>query len=252
VARALVKAHAHGVIHRDLKPENLFLTRKEDGGLLVKILDFGIAKVEGARTLTKSHQSLGTPTYMAPEQAETDSPGRRITSRTDGFALGLVAFRLLVGKSYWIEGSMPALVRQLLVEPMPPPSERGSSLGPAFDAWFLRACHRDPSERFASCDQQIEALAAALGPLECASGRPSDQRVSGAARERRKEARVPRGRWRAALVASSAAAILLAAVAVAALVVWFGRRNAEQRHRATETEAPAVSSASAMPNEKRP
>ena len=175
VARALGKAHAGGIVHRDLKPENLFLTRREDGSALVKILDFGIAKMAADdRVLTLSDSFLGTPGYMAPEQ--TDSKGPAVTLRADLYALGLIAFRLLVGHSYWRSGSLAQLLAQILVEPMPAPSERGSTLGAGFDAWFLRACDRDPSNRFASADEQVEALAVALGlpqaPLADSAARP--------------------------------------------------------------------------------
>jgi serine/threonine-protein kinase len=162
VARALDKAHARGIVHRDLKPANLFLTRREDGSALVKILDFGIAKMSAdAATLTQSDTFLGTPGFMAPEQ--TDSKGSPVTFRSDLYALGLIAFRLLTGRGYWKTGTLVQLLAQILVEPMPPPSERGSTLGPAFDAWFLRACDRDAGSRFPSAREQVEALAVALG-----------------------------------------------------------------------------------------
>jgi serine/threonine-protein kinase len=162
VARALVKAHESGIVHRDLKPENIFLTRREDGSPLVKLLDFGIAKMtaEGS-ALTQSNSFLGTPGYMAPEQ--TDTRGPPVTSRADLYALGLITFKLLVGRMYWQAGSLSQLFVQILTDPMPPPSERGSTLGPAFDAWFSRACNRDPVHRFSTADQQVEALAEALG-----------------------------------------------------------------------------------------
>jgi serine/threonine protein kinase len=165
VARALVKAHESGIVHRDLKPENIFLTRREDGSPLVKLLDFGIAKMTAEGTaLTQSNSFLGTPGYMAPEQ--TDTRGPPVTSRADLYALGLITFKLLVGRMYWQAGSLSQLFVQILTDPMPPPSERGSTLGPAFDAWFSRACNRDPAHRFSTADQQVEALAEALGVPE--------------------------------------------------------------------------------------
>src|SRR5580704_3071530 len=109
VARALAKAHDAGIIHRDLKPENLFLTQREDGSPLVKILDFGVAKIvaEGS-TLTQSGGILGTPAYMAPEQ--TDSRGPPVTKRADLYALGLIAFKLLTGRMYWRDSSLAQLL----------------------------------------------------------------------------------------------------------------------------------------------
>jgi len=162
VARGLGKAHDAGIIHRDLKPENLFLTQREDGTALVKILDFGIAKLtEDGGTLTQSDQFLGTPAYMAPEQA--DNREGPVTAAADLYALGLIAFRLLVGRTYWRPGSLAQLLAQVLTEKMAPASERGSTLGPAFDAWLMRACDRDPAQRFATASEQVEALAGALG-----------------------------------------------------------------------------------------
>jgi serine/threonine-protein kinase len=161
VARALGKAHEAGLVHRDLKPENLFLTRREDGTPLVKILDFGIAKMTAERAgLTASDAFIGTPGYMAPEQ--TDSKGSPITPRADLYSLGLIAFRLLTGRLYWVDGSLAQLLAQLLALPMPPASERGAMLGPKFDEWFAKACDRNPENRFASAEEQVEALAEAL------------------------------------------------------------------------------------------
>jgi serine/threonine-protein kinase len=166
VGRALTKAHEAGIVHRDLKPENLFLTQREDGTALVKILDFGIAKLTAeAGGLTQSDQFLGTPAYMAPEQAE--SHGALVTSSADVYSLGLIAFRLLVGKTYWRSGSLAQILAQILVEPMVPASERGSELGPGFDAWFAKSTAREPAHRHASATEQVEALAEALGlPLQ--------------------------------------------------------------------------------------
>jgi serine/threonine-protein kinase len=162
VARGLSKAHEAGIVHRDLKPENLFLTERDDGTPLVKILDFGIAKLSAEATaLTGSDTFLGTPAYMAPEQ--TDSAGPPVTLRADLYALGLIAFKLLTGRMYWRNGSLAQLLSQILAEPMPPASDRGATLGPAFDAWFKRACDRQPDNRFASAGEQVDALATALG-----------------------------------------------------------------------------------------
>ncbi len=176
VARGLDKAHAAGIVHRDLKPENLFLTRREDGSPLVKILDFGISKMAAeASSLTHSDQFLGTPGFMSPEQA--DSRGADITPRSDLYALGLITFRLLVGRSYWRPGTLSQLLAQILTEPMPPASKRGSTLGDAFDDWFERATHRDVGKRFPSAFEQVEALAAALGLPSKSTPTPSDPRV---------------------------------------------------------------------------
>jgi serine/threonine-protein kinase len=171
VARPIDKAHRSGIIHRDLKPENLFLTHREDGSAVVKILDFGIAKIAAESTgSTQSGQLLGTPLYMAPEQARGDST--QIGPATDLFALGLIAYKLLTGIPYWRGTSVASIIGEILYEPLMTPSARGHSFGEAFDAWFLRACHREPPLRFESAEEQIEALARALGFPVRVSSRP--------------------------------------------------------------------------------
>jgi serine/threonine protein kinase len=160
IAPALDKAHRLGIIHRDLKPENLFLATVEDRPPIVKILDFGIAKMaEEGSAATVSGQVLGTPKYMAPEQAARHP---RVTPATDRYALGLIAYRLLVGESYY-RGAVMSILAEVIHGAPTAPSARNPSLGEAFDAWFMQACHRDPERRFPSASQQVEALAEALG-----------------------------------------------------------------------------------------
>jgi serine/threonine-protein kinase len=188
VATAIDKAHAVGVVHRDLKPENIFIAEREGRSPIVKILDFGIVKmIEEGSWVTASDEVLGTPAYMAPEQA---TAGAEVTGATDLYALGLVAYRLLAGERYY-SGDVAEIVNRLLHEPLRPPSARHPELGRAFDVWFERACHRAPAERFESAAQQVEALAAALGlhtetaevprrtaPAPVAAARPPRSRVA--------------------------------------------------------------------------
>ncbi|MFO0549550.1 MAG: serine/threonine-protein kinase [Polyangiaceae bacterium] len=162
-SRALDKTHAQSIVHRDLKPENLFLCDEEDHSTLVKILDFGIAKVV-TQLGAKSTGSLGTPLYMAPEQIE----GRdRIGPATDLYGLAHIAFAMLVGYAYWeVEAeqveSVIALVVQITKGPSCAASERaahwGVKLGPRFDAWFERAAHADPTRRFNSARDLVDTL----------------------------------------------------------------------------------------------
>ena len=163
VARALDKAHEKGIIHRDLKPANMYVVRREDGSPLVKVLDFGIAKLtdDAAKELTVAGQVFGTPWYMAPEQARGELGA--VGPATDLWALGLIAYQLLTGMNYWTADGMAALVGQICYEPMPPPTQRAPHLGPLFDMWFSRACNRDPSQRFSSAKELVAELAQALG-----------------------------------------------------------------------------------------
>ncbi len=168
IARALDKAHALGIVHRDLKPENIFITQREDGTAHVKILDFGIAKFTGGaahdlvrHTATSPGEIFGTPLYMSPEQARAESAS--ITRQTDIWALGLIAHRMLTNEEYWKAETLTGLIAQIVYEPMKPPSEQGTSLGPDYDAWFLECCARDPKARFESAGAAVLALARVLG-----------------------------------------------------------------------------------------
>jgi serine/threonine protein kinase len=163
VSRALDKAHQRGIVHRDLKPANLYVVAREDGTPLVKILDFGIAKLtdDAAQELTVAGQVFGTPWYMSPEQARGELG--KVGPATDLWALGLIAYQLLVGKNYWTADGMAALIAQICYEPMTPPTTYAPQLGAQFDLWFAKACHRDATQRFSSAREMIEELAMALG-----------------------------------------------------------------------------------------
>jgi serine/threonine-protein kinase len=169
LAKALDKAHAIGVVHRDLKPENIFLHRREDGSLVVKVLDFGISKFlmsDGITGIgaTADGTMMGTPAYMAPEQAR--GAVQAMGPATDVWAIGLIAIRLLTAELYWTAGTQPELMVQLLVAPMVRPAERWPWLGEAFDAWFARSCDRDPAARWRSVSEQVTALDQVLRATE--------------------------------------------------------------------------------------
>jgi eukaryotic-like serine/threonine-protein kinase len=164
IGHALEQAHHHGIVHRDLKLENIFLcaSRRRDVAFTAKLLDFGIAKLVAESKQTGT-QPLGTPLFMAPEQ--TDRRGR-ICPATDVWALGLIAFRLLTGRYYWIDvETITMLLRQICVDPIPFASERARELGvtatlpPGFDAWFARCVSRDIDARFQEAGAAVRAFA---------------------------------------------------------------------------------------------
>ena len=167
IGRAVARAHEAGIVHRDIKPENVFLVRNEDEEV-AKVLDFGVAKVsqstlaglggeEGTRTRTGS--ILGTPYYMSPEQAQGN---KTVDHRSDLWSLGVIAFECLTGKRPFYSDGLGDLVLQICIRDIPVPSETGSvPLG--FDAWFARACARDPDARFQSARELTDALREVLG-----------------------------------------------------------------------------------------
>jgi serine/threonine-protein kinase len=177
---ALDRTHRANIVHRDLKPENLFLTEREDGAPHVKVLDFGVAKIVAESASTgAATQSIGTPVYMAPEQY---NPSAKLTGAADLYALAMVSFTLLVGKSYWSAeargGNVFALATVAMHGPKDPASARakvhGVDLSPAYDAWFVRATQPRAADRFPTATEMVHALGAALGvPVAGRSASPS-------------------------------------------------------------------------------
>ena len=172
ICRAISRAHEAGIVHRDLKPENVFLVQNEDEEI-AKVLDFGVAKVErhalseGTRTRTGS--ILGTPFYMSPEQAQGN---RTVDSRSDLWAIGVIAFECLTGKRPFYSDGLGDLVLAICVRDIPLPSSI-ASVPIGFDAWWNRAVARDPEKRFQTAKELTEALREALGLEPREAGRES-------------------------------------------------------------------------------
>jgi len=153
VASALDYAHRQGVIHRDIKPENILL---HDGRALVA--DFGIAlaasSVGGSR-LTETGMSLGTPTYMSPEQAMGE---RTLDARTDVYALGCVLYEMLTGDPPFIGSTAQAIVAKVMTEKPVPPSAVRDTVPEAVEDAVLTALAKLPADRFASAADFAAAL----------------------------------------------------------------------------------------------
>jgi len=167
VSRGLARAHERGIIHRDLKPENIFIVKStEDDDEIAKVLDFGIAKIQGLpgspglTSSTKTGAVLGTPFYMSPEQARGL---RNVDHRTDVWSLGVIAYKCLTGKLPFDGESVGDLLVKICTAPVPVPSHAIPGLPPAFDAWFMRALEREPDRRFATVTELSEHLAYAAG-----------------------------------------------------------------------------------------
>jgi eukaryotic-like serine/threonine-protein kinase len=168
LAQALDHAHGLGVIHRDVKPENVLLRTLSDGKpsgeyseKLIKLTDFGIAKLLDAQGVTSTGQVLGSPAHMAPEQIE----GGEVSARSDVFGLGVLLYECMVGKLPF-DGKNPAQVLRRVLEGAFTPSERARpTVGAGLGAIVDRALAKDPKDRYASASDVAEALRVELRSL---------------------------------------------------------------------------------------
>ena len=159
LAEALDEAHALGIVHRDLKPENVMLSVDAGGRELVKLVDFGIARLERAEQLTMVGRVMGTPEYMSPEQCV----GTTADGRADVYALGALAYRCLTGRLPFEADSFMGLVTQHLTETPPSPSSL-APLDARVDAVLLRALAKDRDARHASAGELLRELAGTPAP----------------------------------------------------------------------------------------
>jgi serine/threonine-protein kinase len=166
VCRGLDAAHAAGIIHRDLKPENLFVGRRGDGTDLVKILDFGIAKLSEAGMLgpmtpvTRSGATMGTPFYMPPEQARG---AKTIDHRADIYSLGVILFEALSGERPHPGQSYNEILYHILTQPPVPLDSLRAGLHPDLVGTVHQAIAFDPQDRPPSAAQLARALAPHAG-----------------------------------------------------------------------------------------
>lgn len=172
VLQGLAHAHGVGVVHRDLKPENIFLVKQDNTELLVKILDFGIAKLlgdarelGGKNDLTEAGMAIGSPTYMSPEQAT----GAEIDGRTDIYSIALVLFEMLVGKPpfYEPDDKLLSLQRRLKEDPPIMQTPSGAPVSPDVELLVRAGLARKPEDRIPNAQAfaaRIEALLASRRP----------------------------------------------------------------------------------------
>lgn len=152
VGKGLAKAHEHGIVHRDVKPANLIITKDR----LVKIVDFGLAKLGGATRITKTGTTMGTPAYMSPEQVR----GVDVDHRTDIWSLGVILYEQLSGELPF-KGEYEMSILYSIVNEQPVPlSELRPDLPPELAEIVMKALRKDPAERFSSMTELVEALTA--------------------------------------------------------------------------------------------
>jgi serine/threonine-protein kinase len=173
VCKALRKAHEAGIVHRDLKPANIYLARDDDEQI-VKVLDFGVAKMLGmgeAGESTRTGVVVGSVHYMSPEQARGM---KSIDHRADLWSLGVIAFRALTGQLPFAGDQMGDVIVKICTDPLPDVSRIRPDLGPGADGFFARAFARNPDERFPTAREFARAFVAAFSGAELStSGVPT-------------------------------------------------------------------------------
>jgi len=182
MALALERAHGAGVVHRDLKPENVMLVNRDGDPDFVKVLDFGVARFDpgakrgdGQQPLTRVGSVIGTPEYMAPEQAL----GERVVPASDLYAVGVILYELLAGV-HPFEGDTMAMMSKHMIAPVPPIAERGGpqvSVSPAVEAIVRRLLEKEASARYADARALVVAIedVAAAGGLDVGATPTSDR-----------------------------------------------------------------------------
>ncbi len=202
IARGLDHAHHAGIVHRDIKPANVIVTR----GGVVKIVDFGIAKILDRTGPTQTGTTLGTVVYMAPEQVH----GYTVDHRADLWALGVVLYEMLTGRAPFGGDRDMAILHNILHESPPAARTLRADLPPALDQALARALTKDREGRYQSAQEMVDALTAFV-PATGTTTAPV--------------APAPSGSRRLLTVAA-----IVALLTAAATTAWFMRRAANARH----------------------
>jgi serine/threonine-protein kinase len=230
---ALAAAHGKGIVHRDLKPDNLFVTPdpRAPSSELIKILDFGIAKLAASVDGAFSHKTrtgalLGTPLYMSPEQC---LGVKEVDRRTDIYSLGCILYEMVCGAPPFVSEGFGALVNMHINQAPDPPSRRSPDVSASVEALLLKMLAKNADERFQTMDAVREALSVEIA--RAPTYRPGDTPASiGQARRHSSSATTlsaaagvtaatvpPRNGYRRALRIGAVAAGALAVMAVVAL-----------------------------------
>ncbi|MFH2006651.1 MAG: serine/threonine-protein kinase [bacterium] len=181
VSAALGEAHEQGVVHRDMKPQNIFLCRRRHRDDYVKLVDFGISKIQGAGSmLTATNAMMGTPYYMSPEQ--TGAGEAKVDHRTDVYALGVIAFQMLTGDVPFRGDNFAQLVLSIVMKPPGSVNEQVPGLPAAVNAVIQCALAKDPGARFqtvADFDHALQSVALGSAACDPAEVSPSPSATAG-------------------------------------------------------------------------
>jgi predicted Ser/Thr protein kinase len=224
-AETLAAAHAAGIVHRDLKPENMFLVEdpRRPGGCQVKILDFGIAKLDqtlrgSSPSLTQTKAILGTPRYMSPEQCRS---ARRVDQRSDIYSLGVILYEMVCAVPPFSAEGTGELLSMHIGQAPPPPRTVNADLPAAIEDVLLKALAKQPAQRFQNMRELEGALRLALGPPALALPGPAPRRreshrteLADAVASAQITSPAPRRKGRAGLALGGAVALGLVALTV--------------------------------------
>jgi len=158
-AQGLCAAHRAGIIHRDVKPDNFVLIGPTSDPFGLKLIDFGMAKLEASSKTSDTHTILGTVEYMAPEQILAEA----VDSRTDVYALGVVMFRLFTGHLPFDTNAPADLLRHQLFSSLPPPSWLEDDLDSRLERMILTATRKHPDNRYLNMQELLDDLDALIG-----------------------------------------------------------------------------------------
>jgi serine/threonine-protein kinase len=183
-ASALAAAHAAHIVHRDLKPDNIFLVRDVDGREVIKILDFGIAKLSAdgpgaAGVKTRTGAVMGTPIYMSPEQCRGT---KEVDHRTDIYALGIILYEMICGQPPFVSAGYGELIHMHIATAPAPPRTHDPAVPEELEAVMMKLLAKDAGQRYQSMGDVQQALRAIRSDLVAA---PPPQPAS-------KSSRVPR------------------------------------------------------------
>jgi serine/threonine-protein kinase len=227
IAQGLSKAHENGIVHRDLKPENVGLS----GDGLIKILDFGLAKLVGTSAHTHTKDIKGTLAYMSPEQAT----GQEVDQRSDIWALGVMLYEMFTGQLPFDQGYGAAILYSIAHEDYLPPSQLNPEISPEIETIINKAMQKSPEERYASLQEMLQDIRDARSQLDAPPGQFSKFTTSSISKStiiKDTQGKIPsKSRRKLIFYALAVLFVVLLAVIYTPVKTWLGSRSVpEKKH----------------------